>query len=124
ESLRPLIEGASEAGFARRIIFSETETQVSAVDGEQQVLLGRGVPEVKQFPFFHPAAPDSEIVLSYRGVPTTAARDPERPPLEPIAADFARRGCEARAQGAGAHAEPPSDDQEILGRLKALGYVS
>jgi arylsulfatase A-like enzyme len=120
-SLRPLMEGRAGGEFASRVVFSEIETQVSAVDHQRQVLLGRGVPPAKQFPFFHPAAPDSETVTVYRGGAATA-RDAERPLLETLAADFARRGRQAAALrpavGTG------SDDDQLLDRLKALGYVT
>ena len=120
-SLRPLMEARAGGEAARRVIFSETETQVSAVDHERQVLLGRGVPPARQFPFFHPAAPDCEMVTAYRGGVATT-HDAERPLLETLAADFARRGREAAAPSPAG--ETGGDDKEILHRLKALGYVT
>jgi arylsulfatase A-like enzyme len=124
-SLRPLIDGQRDVGLAERVVFSEIETQVAAVDAAEQVLLGRGVPEVKQFPFFHPAAADSETTVSYRGAPAPRAQR-QRPSLEALAADFARQGREAAAQRAptGTPGEDAEGDAEVASRLKALGYIS
>ncbi len=66
-SLLPLCRGDDVHRFDGRVIFSEIETQVAAMDLEHQVIMGRGVPEQPQFPYRHPTAPGENRVTAYRG---------------------------------------------------------
>jgi arylsulfatase len=122
-SLLPLIRGQGIESLSRRVIFSETETQVSAIDSECQLLLGRGLPSPQQFPFFHPDAPSSNVMLNYRSGIRTLGSEDRRLRLEYLARDFSERGREAVSSCPtlpGQH----EDEQKMLAHLRALGYVS
>jgi arylsulfatase len=71
-SLLPLIRGDDVHRFDGRIVFSEIQTQLAAMDLEHQVLMGRGVPGDLQFPYHHPEAPYRNNVAAYRGRPGAA----------------------------------------------------
>jgi len=66
-SLLPLFRGDDTHRFDGRIVFSEIETQLAAMDAQHQVLMGRGVPDDLQFPYYHPEAPYRNMVTVYRG---------------------------------------------------------
>jgi|GEM_PF-2289347 len=66
-SLLPLCRGDDVHRYDGRIVFSEVETQLAAMDLEYQVLMGRGLPEHVQFPYHHPEAPLQNGVTAYRG---------------------------------------------------------
>ena len=66
-SLLPLFRGDDTHRFDGRVLFAETQTQVAAMDMKHQILMGRGVPDELQFPYYHPEAPGQNRVLAYRG---------------------------------------------------------
>lgn len=66
-SLLPIFRGDDAHRYDTRTVFSEIQTQLAAVDTQHQVLIGRGVPEHLQFPYYHPEAPRANRVLAYRG---------------------------------------------------------
>lgn len=65
-SLLPIIRGEAPNHENGRIVFSEIETQVSAINGQTQYLIGRMKREKREFEFFHPGAPTSVSILRYR----------------------------------------------------------
>ncbi|MGQ9811569.1 MAG: sulfatase-like hydrolase/transferase, partial [bacterium] len=65
-SLLPIIREESRNQENGRIVFSEIETQVSAINGQTQYLIGRMKSEKREFEFLHPDAPTSESILKYR----------------------------------------------------------
>jgi arylsulfatase len=66
-SLMPLVRGDDVHRFDGRVVFSEIQTQLAAMDASHQVLMGRGIPEHLQFPYYHPEAPHQSHVAAYRG---------------------------------------------------------
>jgi arylsulfatase A-like enzyme len=66
-SLLPLFRGDDVHRYDGRTVFSEIQTQIAAMDFEHQVLIGRGVPDEVQFPYYHPRAPHENGVIPYRG---------------------------------------------------------
>jgi arylsulfatase A-like enzyme len=66
-SLLPLFRGDDVHRFDDRIVFSEIQTQLAAMDVQHQVLMGRGLPDDLQFPYYHPEAPYQNRVTAYRG---------------------------------------------------------
>lgn len=66
-SLLPLFRGDDAHRLDTRTVFSEIQTQLAAMDMQHQALIGRGIPEDLQFPYYHPEAPGVNRVLTYRG---------------------------------------------------------
>lgn len=133
-SLLPLIQGAGGAtNQAKRIVFSETETQISAIESGVQYLLGRPKPENLQFQFFHPDAPASRFIVSFgsndsKGCPDLAQRV-EGASSNYIGISEKIRLAKASKLKLGSDGEvsqdqkPDSADARMLSHLKALGYI-
>jgi arylsulfatase A-like enzyme len=96
-SLLPLFRGDDIHRFGRRVIFSETETQIAAMDSENQVLLGRGLRDNPRYPFHHPDAPHHNGIMSYRGG-SGAAPENAFSRLGGVAADYDSRAKEAASR--------------------------
>jgi arylsulfatase A-like enzyme len=108
-SLLPLCRGDDAHRYDGRIVFSETETQLAAMDLEYQVLMGRGVPHRLQFPYYHPEAPGQNRVAAYRGFPNSA---PENvfSRLGGLAMEYDARAREARETACAPHEAPGGAD--------------
>lgn len=100
-SLLPLCRGDDVHRYDGRILFSEIETQLAAMDLEYQVLMGRGVPEHVQFPYHHPEAPIQNGVTAYRGR-YSAAPENVFSRLGGLAMEFDTRARRASASPGGA----------------------
>jgi arylsulfatase A-like enzyme len=104
-SLLPLFRGDDVHRYDGRIVFSEIETQLAAMDLEYQVLMGRGVPESPQFPYHHPDAPLQNGVAAYRGQ-YSAATENVFSRLGGLAMEYDTRAKHAMAESNEAVEEP------------------
>ena len=93
-SLLPLVRGDDVHRFDGRTVFSEIQTQLAAMDLCHQVLMGRGVPERLQFPYYHPEAPDQNRVIAYRG-PSNVSPENAFSRLGALATEFDARARDA-----------------------------
>ncbi len=123
-SLLDVARGLNPAHMHNRVIFAETQTQVCAIGPMVQFLLGKGIPEELEFPFYHPDAPTAQAVVSYRdsvSYPRESAMQNLRVEVEAYMerASRARRTILSRKAGP---AEQP-DEALIYSHLEALGYV-
>ena len=119
-SLLPLFRGDDVHRYDGRVIFSEIQTQLAAMDLQHQILMGRGVPEDLQFPYYHPEAPTQNRVLAYRGHSDVA---PENvfSRLGGLAAEFDTRAREAmKPSGPTPDSPLPDGEAEDTGEPAAL----